>query len=64
MLLPDDGSARYVGLLGHLVVRGGRGLTFAGQVRIDPDGTLSTTPGLADLIDLDFVDAVCEALAG
>jgi hypothetical protein len=58
-----DGSERYVGLLGHLVVQGGRGFTFAGQAQLSPDGTLLTTHGLAGLADLDFDAAVCDALA-
>lgn len=57
-----DGSQRFVGLLGHLVVPGGGGFTLAGQIRVDIDGTLSSTPGLADLFDLDFDAVVCQAL--
>jgi hypothetical protein len=62
-----DGSARYVGLLGHLVVPGGGGFTFAGQAQQSADGTLTSTPGLLPLLALDdetFVASVCAALAG
>jgi hypothetical protein len=59
-----DGSERVVGLLGHLVVAGGSGITLAGQARISADGTLSPTPGLEDLVDLDFEAVVCETLGG
>jgi hypothetical protein len=59
-----DGTESSVGLLGHLVVPGGRGLTFAGRVEVDADGTVTTTPGVTPLIDLDFVQAFCDALAG
>jgi hypothetical protein len=62
-----DGSERYVGLLGHLVVPGGGGFTFAGQARLGADGTMSSTPGLLPLLALDddtFVARVCDALAG
>lgn len=57
-----EGSKRDVGLLGHLVVPGGPGFTFAGQARLEPDGTLSTTPGLTGLLDLNFEGTVCDAL--
>jgi hypothetical protein len=57
-----DGSERYVGLLGHLVVPGGGGFTLAGQAWLDTDGTLSNTPGLDPLLDLDVEAAVCAAL--
>jgi hypothetical protein len=59
-----DGSERYVGLLGHLVVPGGPGITLAGLAHQSADGTLSTTPGLAPLLTLDFEEAVCAAMAG
>ena len=62
--IEGDGSERYVGLLGHLVVPGGGGFTFAGQARLAPDGSLSTTHALEPLLALDFVPAVCGALAG
>jgi len=62
--IEGDGSERYVGLLGHLVVPGGGGFTFAGQARLAADGTLSMTHGLEPLLVLDFVPAVCDALAG
>jgi hypothetical protein len=58
-----DGSERYVGLLGHLVVPGGGGFTLAGHARQSADGTLTTTPGLAPLLTLDFEEVVCAALA-
>ncbi|MDX6327042.1 MAG: hypothetical protein QOK15_3396 [Nocardioidaceae bacterium] len=58
-----DGTETSVGLLGHLVVPGGRGLTFAGRAVVNPDGTVTTTPGVTPLLDLDFVQAVCDALA-
>jgi hypothetical protein len=59
-----DESERYVGLLGHLVVPGGGGFTFAGRAWLAPDGTLSMTHGLEPLLVLDFVPAVCDALVG
>jgi hypothetical protein len=62
-----DGSEQYVGLLGHLVVPGGGGFTFAGQAVLGADGTLTSTPGLVPLLALDddsFVATVCDALAG
>jgi len=63
--IEGDGSERYVGLLGHLVVPGGGGgFTFAGQATLAPDGSLSMTHGLEPLLVLDFVPAVCDALAG
>lgn len=59
-----DGSEKYVGLLGHLVVNGGGGFTLAGQMRVGADGSISTTThGLAPLFELDFVPVVCNALA-
>lgn len=63
-VLEGDGSERYVGLLGQLVVPGGGGFTFAGQARLAADGTLSMTHGLEPLLVLDFVPAVWDALAG
>ncbi|CUR57291.1 exported hypothetical protein [metagenome] len=62
--IEGDGSERYVGLLGHLVVPGGGGFTFAGQAWLSPDGSLSLTHGLEPLLVLDFVPVVCDALAG
>jgi hypothetical protein len=62
--IEGDGSERYVGLLGHLVVPGGGGFTFAGQANLAADGSLSMTHGLEPLLVLDFLPAVCDALAG
>jgi len=61
-----DGSERYVGMLGQLVVTGGGGFTFGGQAWLSPDGDLSFTPGLATLeqVDAEFEAVVCDALAG
>jgi hypothetical protein len=59
-----DGSERYVGALGHLIVPGGGGFTLAGQARQSPEGELSITPGLAPLLVIDFEAIVCDALAG
>jgi hypothetical protein len=61
--IEGDGSERYVGLLGHLIVPGGGGFTFAGRARLAPDGNLSMTHGLEPLLVIDFVPAVCDALA-
>jgi hypothetical protein len=62
-----DGSEKVVGLLGHLVVPGHRGLTFGGQIRVGADGTVFATPDVAPLLtfdDEDIVSAFCDALAG
>jgi hypothetical protein len=61
-----DGSERYVGMLGQLVVAGGGGFTFGGQAWLSPDGVLSFTPGLATLsqVEDEFELVVCDALAG
>jgi len=64
-----DGSERYVGALGHLVVPGGRGFTFAGQARMSSDGELSVTPALVPLLEIESDDEAavrlfCDALAG
>jgi len=58
-----DGSERYVGVLGHLVVPGGGGFTLAGQARVTPNGELSTTHALAPLAAIDFIATLCDALA-
>lgn len=65
-----DGAERYVGALGHLVVPGGRGFTFAGQARMSASGEITSTPGLEPLVALEeggdeaLLDLFCDALAG
>jgi hypothetical protein len=63
----SDGSTKVVGLLGKLVVPGGRGLTVAGHARIGPDGTItSVTPGLEELFELEetLIPTICDGLSG
>ena len=60
-----DGSERDLGLLGRLVVPGGRGVMFAGQVWVDVNGDLTATPNAKLEVQIDeeaVVDLFCDAL--